>query len=72
MKSEQLHSLKKRLDSGDATPKQSRRDLSKALQAVNLLNWEDANTAWGKPDLEYRTSNIAMAVWKNQSKISKK
>ena len=71
MKSEQLHSLKKRLDSGDATPKQSRRDLAKALQAVNLLNWEEANTAWGKPDLEYRTSNIAMAVWKIDQRLAK-
>jgi len=71
MKTEQLSWLQQRLDSGDLTPKESRKDLSKALQAINLLNWDEANIAWGKPDLDYRTSNIALAVWRLDQRLAK-
>ncbi|NCG00881.1 MAG: hypothetical protein GWP25_03705 [Euryarchaeota archaeon] len=64
LKSEQLVWFKSQMDSGKFTPQQSRKSLANALQAITLLNWEEANKAWGKTDLEYRTENIALAVWK--------
>jgi len=70
-KSEQLAWFKSQLDSGEVTPKQSRANLTKALQTVTLLSWDEANSTWGKPDLDYRTDNVAMAVWKLDSRIAK-
>ena len=64
LKSEQLAWFKSQMDSGVFTPQQSRKSLANAIQAITLLNWEEANKAWGKTDLEYRTENIALAVWK--------
>ncbi|MDA8546724.1 hypothetical protein N9Z48_00030 [Euryarchaeota archaeon] len=71
MKSEQLAWFKSLLDSGETTPKQSRANLARALQAVTLLSWDEANSAWGKPDLDYRTDTVAMAVWKLDERIAK-
>lgn len=71
MKSEQLAWYKSQLDSGETTPKQSRASLARALQAVTLLSWDEANSAWGKPDLDYRTDTVAMAVWKLDRRIAK-
>lgn len=71
MKSEQLSWYKSQLDSGETTPKQSRASLARALQAVTLLSWDEANSAWGKPDLDYRTDTLAMAVWKLDQRIAK-
>ena len=72
MKSEQLAWFKSQLDSGETTPKQSRANLARALlQAVTLLSWDEANSAWGKPDLDYRTDSVAMAVWKLDERIAK-
>jgi len=70
-KSEQLAWFKQQMDSGERTPQQSRKSLTKALQAISLLNWEEANKAWGKTDLEYRTENIALAVWKLDRRMAK-
>ena len=70
-KSEQLAWFKQQMDSGERTPQQSRKSLSKALQAISLLNWEEANKAWGKADLEYRTENVALAVWKLDGRMVK-
>ena len=71
MKSEQLAWFKKQMDSGEITPQQSRKNLAKALQAITMLNWDDANKAWGDTDLEYRTENVAIAVWKLDSRMAK-
>jgi len=71
LKSEQLAWFKQQMDSGEKTPQQSRKNLAKALQAISLLNWEEANKAWGKTDLEYRTENVALAVWKLDSRMAK-
>jgi hypothetical protein len=71
LKSEQLAWFKSQMDSGEITPQQSRKNLAKALQAISLLNWEEANKAWGRTDLEYRTENIALAVWKLDRRMAK-
>ena len=71
MKSEQLAWFKSQLDSGETTPKQSRANLARALQAVTLLSWDEANSTWGKPDLDYRTDSVAMAVWRLDERIAK-
>ena len=71
LKSEQLAWFKQQMDSGEKTPQQSRKNLAKALQAISLLNWEEANKAWGKTDLEYRTENVALGVWKLDSRMAK-
>jgi len=71
LKSEQLAWFKRQMDSGEITPQQSRKNLAKALQAISLLNWEEANKAWGRTDLEYRTENIALAVWKLDRRMAK-
>lgn len=71
LKSEQLTWFKSQLDSGATTPKQSREQLKKALQAVTLLSWDEANSTWGKPDLDYRTETLALAVWRLDERIAK-
>jgi len=71
VKSEQLAWFKQQMDSGEKTPQQSRKSLAKALQAISFLNWEEANKAWGKTDLEYRTENVALAVWKLDGRMAK-
>jgi len=71
VKSEQLAWFKQQMDSGEKTPQQSRKSLTKALQAISLLNWEEANTVWGMNDLEYRTESVALAVWKLDPRMVK-
>ena len=71
MKTEQLAWFKQQMDSGEITPQQSRKNLTKALHAVTMLEWEEANKAWGSTDLEYRTENVAMAVWKLDQRMAK-
>ena len=71
LKSEQLAWFKQQMDSGEKTPEQSRKNLAKALQAISLLNWEQANKAWGKTYLDYRTENVALAVWKLDRRMAK-
>ena len=71
VKTEQLAWFKQQMDSGEVTPQQSRKNLTKALHAITMLEWEDANKAWGPTDLEYRTENVAMAVWKLDHRMAK-
>ena len=71
LKTEQLAWFKQQMDSGETTPQQSRKSLTKALHAVTMLEWEDANKTWGLNDLEYRTENVAIAVWKLDQRIAK-
>jgi len=71
VKTEQLAWFKQQMDSGEVTPQQLRKNLTKALHAITMLEWEDANKAWGPTDLEYRTENVAMAVWKLDHRMAK-
>jgi len=71
LKSEQLAWYKQQMDSGKVTPQESRKNLAKALQAISLLNWDEANKAWGKNDLEYRTENVDLAVWMLDPRMAK-
>ena len=71
MKTEQLAWFKQQMDSGEITPQQSRKNLTNALHAVTMLEWDEANKAWGSTDLEYRTENVAMAVWKLDHRMAK-
>ncbi len=71
LKSEQLAWFKQQMDSGEVTPQQSRKNLTKALHVITMLEWEEANKAWGVTDLEYRTDNVAIAVWKLDQRMAK-
>tara|TARA_B100000459_G_scaffold143004_1_gene104143 strand:- start:176 stop:2404 length:2229 start_codon:yes stop_codon:yes gene_type:complete len=71
LKTEQLAWFKQQMDSGESTPQQSRKSLTRALHAVTMLEWEEANKAWGPSDLEYRTENVALAVWKLDERMAK-
>lgn len=71
MKTEQLAWFKQQMDSGEITPQQSRKNLTNALHAITMLEWDEANKAWGSTDLEYRTENVAMAVWKLDHRMAK-
>ena len=62
-KSEQLEWFRKQMDSGEVTPTQSRKNLIRALQSITLLDWDQASRAWGKANLEHRTTDAALAVW---------
>ena len=69
-KQQRLDWLKSRLDSG-VSPKKSRKELAKSLDAVATLDWSDACQAWGKPNILYRTDNIAIAGWRLDDRITK-
>ena len=69
-KQQRLDWLKSRLDSG-ISPRKNRRDLARSLGAVATLDWDDACSAWGKPDLSYRTENVAIAGWRLDPRITK-
>ena len=69
-KQQRLDWLKSRLDSGVSSRK-NRRDLARSLDAVATLDWDDACSAWGEPDLLYRTENVAIAGWRLDPRITK-
>jgi hypothetical protein len=52
-----------RLDSGESDVVEARQDMTKALQAVAQLDWQDGMDAWGAQRTEHRTDDLAMAVW---------
>ena len=52
-----------RLDSGESNAVEARQDMTKALQAVAQLDWQDGMDAWGAQRTEHRTDDLAMAVW---------
>ena len=62
--------LKSRLDDG-ISPKQNRKELSKSLEAVSTLDWDDACQTWGDTDISYRTDNVAIACWKLDERMAK-
>lgn len=69
-KKQRLNWLKLQLDKG-VSPKQNRRLLAKSLEAVGILDWEDACETWGEADVSYRTENVAIAAWKLDPRIAK-
>jgi hypothetical protein len=69
-KKQRLNWLKLQLDKG-VSPKQNRRILAKSLEAVAILDWEEACETWGEADVSYRTENVAIAAWKMDSRIAK-
>jgi len=70
-KKQRLNWLKLQLDKG-VSPKQNRRLLAKSLEAVSILDWEDACETWGEADVNYRTENVAIAAWKLDERLVKK
>ena len=69
-KKQRLNWLKLQLDKG-VSPKQNRRLLAKSLEAVSILDWEDACETWGEADVTYRTENVAIAAWKLDPRLVK-
>ena len=69
-KKQRLNWLKSRLDDG-ISPRSSRKILAKSLEAVAILDWEDACSTWGPPEIHYRTNNVALAAWKIDKRIAK-
>lgn len=69
-KSGQLVWYRQQMDSGEITPKKTRKNLIKALQSITLLDWQKASKAWGAADLEHRTTHISLAVWKLDSRLA--
>ena len=69
-KKQRLNWLKLQLDKG-VSPKQNRRMLAKSLEAVAILDWEEACETWGEADVSYRTENVAIAAWKMDSRMAK-
>lgn len=69
-KKQRLEWLKIQLDKG-ISPKQNRRLLAKSLEAVAILDWEEACETWGQADVVYRTENVAIAAWKLDPRIAK-
>ena len=69
-KKQRLNWLKLQLDKG-VSPKQNRRILAKSLEAVAILDWEEACETWGQADVSYRTENVAIAAWKMDSRMAK-
>ena len=69
-KKQRLEWLKIQLDKG-VSPKQNRRLLARSLEAVAILDWEEACETWGKADVVYRTENVAIAAWKLDPRIAK-
>ena len=69
-KKQRLAWLKSRLDDG-ISPKQNRKELSRSLEAVTTLDWDDACQTWGDTDISYRTDNVAIACWKLDERMAK-
>jgi hypothetical protein len=69
-KKQRLEWLKIQLDKG-ISPKQNRRLLAKSLEAVAILDWEEACETWGQADVVYRTENVAIVAWKLDQRIAK-
>lgn len=70
-KKKRLAWLKKRLDKGETTSKESRKFLKRALNSISTLEWDSACDIWGEYDIEHRTDGLAMAVWKLDERLSK-
>lgn len=70
-KKRRLEWLKKRLDEGTSTPKESRKFLRRALDSISTLEWESACNIWGDYDLEHRTEGISIVAWKLDERLSK-
>ena len=69
-KKQRLEWLKIQLDKG-ISPKQNRRLLAKSLEAIAILDWEEACETWGQADVVYRTENVAIVAWKLDQRIAK-
>ena len=70
-KKKRLEWLKRSLDEGTSTPKQSRKFLRRALDSISTLEWKSACEIWGKYDVEHRTEGLAMVAWKLDERLSK-
>ncbi|MBT4924564.1 MAG: hypothetical protein HON16_02280 [Euryarchaeota archaeon] len=70
-KKKRLEWLKKKLDDGTSTPKESRRFLRSALDSITTLEWEPACDIWGEYDVEHRTEGVAIVAWKLDDRLSK-
>lgn len=70
-KKERLSWFKKRLDDGTSDVKSSRTELLSALVAVATLDWETGLQTWGKPAIQHRTENIAIAAWNLDDRLVK-
>ena len=70
-KKKRLEWLKRNLDEGTSTPKQSRKFLRRALDSISTLEWKSACEIWGEYDVEHRTEGIAMVAWKLDERLSK-
>ncbi len=70
-KKKRLEWLKRSLDEGRTTPKQSRKFLRRALDSISTLEWKSACEIWGEYDVEHRTEGLAMVAWKLDERLSK-
>lgn len=70
-KKKRLEWLKRSLDEGTSTPKQSRKFLRRALDSISTLEWKSACEIWGEYDVEHRTEGLAMVAWKLDERLSK-
>ncbi len=64
-----LSRISSRLDAG-REPKLERRDLRRALDAVAMLDFDEACSGWGTPEVSYRTSGIALACWRLDPRLA--
>jgi hypothetical protein len=67
---ERLRRIVQRLDEGRPV-EQERRDLHLALDAVAILDFEDACLSWGNPDLRHRTNELALAAWRLDARLAR-
>ena len=70
-KKKRLEWLRRSLDEGRTTPKQSRKFLRRALDSISTLEWKSACEIWGEYDVEHRTEGLAMVAWKLDERLSK-
>ena len=64
-----LSRITARLDAGRA-PRLEQRDLRRALDAVALLDFDEACSGWGTPDVSYRTDEVALACWRLDPRLA--
>lgn len=66
---ERLRRIVQRLDEGRPVEKE-RRDLHLALDAVATLEFEEACRSWGRPDVQHRTEELALAAWRLDPRLA--
>ena len=64
-----LSRITARLDAGRA-PRLEQRDLRRALDAVALLDFDEACSGWGTPEVTYRTNEVALACWRLDPRLA--